>query len=69
MDNNKMGPVYFISLGPVTGSALGILISLFFPSLTLSMGIALGTAFGLLTGTMLFNLFHKIDDDDENNPT
>lgn len=68
MDNNKMGPVYFISLGPVTGSALGLLISLFFPSLTLPMGIALGAGLGLLLGTMLFNIFHKIEEDD-NNPT
>lgn len=64
MDNNKMGPVYFISLGPVTGSALGIIVSLFFPSLTLSMGIALGAAGGLLAGTMLFNIFHKVEEDD-----
>lgn len=66
MDDNKMGPVYFISLGPVTGSALGMLISLLFPSLTLPMGIGLGTGLGLLIGTMLFNVFHKTDEDEDN---
>lgn len=65
MDDNKMGPVYFISLGPVTGSALGMLISLLFPSLTLPMGIGLGAGFGLLVGTMLYNLFQKTDEDED----
>lgn len=63
MNDNKMGPVYFISLGPVTGSALGIIVSLLFPSLTLPMGIGLGAGFGLLVGTMLYNLFQKTDED------
>ncbi|MCC5890666.1 MAG: hypothetical protein JJU01_08845 [Alkalibacterium sp.] len=64
MDNKNMGPVYFISLGPVTGSAIGILVSLFIPSLPLAMGVGLGAALGLLIGTMLFNLFNKTDESD-----
>lgn len=63
MNNNQEWPVYFIALGPVTGNAIGIILSLFFRSVNMAFWISGGATAGLLIGVILYSVYQNEDNE------
>lgn len=59
MNDKNEWPVYFIAFGPVTGSALGIILSLFFQSATMVFWISGGASVGLLIGIIFYSIYQN----------
>lgn len=59
---NKDNLIYFIAFGPIVGSSIGIILSLFFHSIQMVYFISGGAILGFLLGTFIYSILSSPDD-------